>query len=452
MNTVDHDWVQEARPRLDAVGSSATGDPALRVLELDSPRPDEAPLRLHKAFCVIGGLSESARHALAATVDGIRTSNANIGLAGTVESFGRRVPIHTLRVSDRTPGTALVPAAAIFGRTSARTAEAALLAEVIETIGQAVLLSGAELRGADAAATAVTNRLRGLSPEHADKLGTSIEIHDGDKAEDRAALAALGEIAPDPMAVRRIEEALDLLRSDNVRTRLQAACSQAAASKAQLLPSDARDVAMLADLAVAEAQGCLAEYDMTPGSPAESLTAQLAQISVDAAAFNAPSIAERIISESAELESIRARLVRSIAAANPFPEVAFLSDERRRIDEQRLHIQRRLRSQQQLLAIAREQWGRIGLGEVDLRSTIDLSDDADRPPPILVEDPLNGLPARLSGAILSTLLRHSSQTQVLCVSDQIDLKQWCASVGDRADWVPATGWFAGRHELAATAD
>jgi hypothetical protein len=452
VSTAAHDRVQEARRRLDAVRGAERGDPSLRVLELESPRPDEASLRLHNAFCVISGLSESARHALAATVDAIRTGNANIGLAGTVESFGRRVPIHTTRAGARTPGTSLVPAAAIFGRTSARTAEAALLAEVIETIDRAVLLSGAELRGADAAATAVTDRLRGLSPEHADKPGTSIDIYAGDKAEDEAALAALDEIAPDPIAMQRIEEGLDLLRSDNERTRLQAACSQAAASKAQLLLSDARDVAMLADLAVAETQGCLAEYDMTPGSPAKSLTAQLAQISVDAASFNASSIAERVISESAELESIRARLVRSIAAANPSPAVAVLRDERRRIDEQRLHIQRRLRSQQQLLAVAREQWGRIGLGEIDLRSTIDLRDDADRPLPILVEDPLNDLPARLSGAILSTLLRHSSQTQVLCVSDQIELKQWCASVGDRADWVPATGWFAGRHELVRTTD
>ena len=85
-----------------------------------------------------------------------------------------------------------------------------------------------------------------------------------------------------------------------------------------------------------------------------------------------------------------------------------------------------------------------------IKARIDLTSDSNRPMPILVEEPLDDLPARLGGAILSTLLRHSIDAQVICLSDQRDLESWCRSVGDRVGWAGGTGSYA--EQVAVSAD
>ena len=389
----------------------------------------------------------SARQALAATIDAVRTNNEHIGLAGVVESYGRRSRMHQQRVEPKSaPGTSLVPTLSIFGR-SVHTEEIEQLLQVIETIDRAVLLSSAELRGADAAAASIEDALVAAGRAHDVDTGetsTDIELYSPSNplTDDEQVLAALESVALPSDQVDQIRSAVAALRADTQRTRLQATCSQAAAARSQVLPTDGREVNMMTELAVAEAEGSLAEYDMLPGSSAQTLTACLAEVGIETTAFAAPEIADRIVRESEELDAIRVRLTTSIERLASSPEIERLTNERRSVERQRLHIQRRLRSQQQLLAVARDESTRLGLDQ----PALDLRDAADRPTPILIEDPLDDLPARLSGAILSTLLRHSAQTQVICVSDQLDLRHWCESVGDRAGWVQASGWFAGRNE------
>lgn len=442
---MDLDRVQEARRRLQSAEATFGNDDAsIRIIELLSPRAGEPSLPLDRSFCVISELSDAARQALAATIDAVRTNNPSMGLAGVVESYGRRGPMHQQHtVPPSAPGTSLVPTLSIFGR-SAHGEEISQLLQVIDTIDRAVLLSGAELRGADAAADALDDLLDASADVVSSSTapGAAIELYsDGPVGEDLQMLAALDSVAPPVEAVALINQAAEVLRNDTQRTRLEAACSQAAAARSQVLPSDGRQVAVMAELAVAEADGSLAEYDMEPGSSAETLTELLASIGIETTAFTALEVADQVQRESTELEAIRARIEASIEQITPSPETLQITVERRRVEGQRLRIQRRLRSQQQLLAVAREESTRLGYEQ----SVLDLRDAAERPTPILIEDPLDDLPARLSGAILSTLLRHSSQTQVICVSNQQDLRQWCNSVGDRAGWVEANGWFAGRN-------
>lgn len=440
--------VQEARRRLESAdGTTRTSDASIRIVELHSPRVCDEPLPLDRGFCVIADMVGPARQALAATIDAVRTNNEHIGLAGVVESYGRRSRMHQQRVEPKSaPGTSLVPTLSIFGR-SAHTEEIEQLLQVIETIDRAVLLSSAELRGADAAAASIEDALVAAGRAHDVDTGetsTDIELYSPSNplTDDEQVLAALESVALPPDQVDQVRSAVAALRADTQRTRLQATCSQAAAARSQVLPTDGREVNMMTELAAAEAEGSLAEYDMLPGSSAQTLTARLAEVGIETTAFAAPEIADRIVRESEELDAIRVRLTTSIERLASSPEIERLTNERRSVERQRLRIQRRLRSQQQLLAVARDESTRLGLDQ----HALDLRDAADRPTPILIEDPLDDLPARLSGAILSTLLRHSAQTQVICVSDQLDLRQWCDSVGDRAGWVQASGWFAGRNE------
>lgn len=434
--------VREARQRLHAVEHlEGSSDSALRLVELQSPRSAERSLPLHPAFAVISGLAQAPRQALAATVDGVRTGNDNVGLAGIIETYGRRLPRSQVMDSAPTvPGSALVPVSQLQS-SSVRTAEAQMLLEVVDTIDRATLLSGSELRGAQAAASDLEVERAALTGrDSGSAVGSTLAI----RSEDEEMLEALDMVAPPLTAIADLKSLVTHVRDDADRLKLEATVSQARAVRSQLLPGDGNEAVVLADLAIAEADGELAEYDMAPDSPTELLTARLASLGFQAAPFEAPGVADRLIEESVELEEIRDRLLRSIESAALPAGVLELETQRQALTEQRLLIQRRLRSQQQLLAVARSEARRLGLDLDSTGQVLDLRDEPARPAPILVEEPLIDLPARLTGSILSVLLRHSRHSQVICVSDQLDLHEWCGLVGDRADWVAATGWFAGR--------
>ncbi len=434
MNQLDVDRVEQARQRLQSAARSPHhDDPAIRLVELTSPRVEDAALELHRSFCVVSGLAEPARRALADTIDALRLGDPQTGLSGIVEARGRRTPLHAARREPRAPGTSLVATRPFATGASHRTAEATQLAEVINTIDRAVLLSGAELRGADAAAQEIRDRL----PESP----TSTELAIPELEDARRTLAALDEVSPPVEIVEHIARVLRVVEANPERISLTARRSQAEGARGQVLPGDSRNVAMLADLAIAEADGAIAEFDMRPQSDASLLASSLDLLSIETTPASAPLMAKKVLDECEELDQIRRKAQEVIDSAR----APIAADDQLRldtIDQHRSHIQRRLRSQQQLLAAAREQWAIIGVGELDLRTHIDLVTDTTRPLPILVEEPLADLPMRLSGAIMSTLLRHSNATQVICVSDQSDLHTWCDSVGDRAGWVAATGWFA----------
>ncbi len=443
MTPSDLSRVREARRRLEAADvHSGSSDPAIRIVELQSPRLGERSLPLDRAFCVISGLAPAPRQALAATIDAVRSHNENMGLSGIVETYGRRFPMHkAATLAPKVPGSELVPTGSLFNRAAAYSAETEMVLEVIDTINRAILLSAAELRGADAAAADVeTERAVLTNSDSGSAVGATLVV----RSEDEEMLEALDMIAPPLPAIEELQLTVANVRADDRRTKLEGALSQARAAREQVLPSDANDVTVMADLAVAEADGALAEYDMTPGSPTEQLTSQLAALGFEAAPFEAADVADRLIAESAELETIRARLLRSIESSSLPPEIIELETRRHEIDQRRMRIRRTLRSHQQLLAVMKEESRRLGADVDGTGGLLDLRDEQERPYPILIEEPLADLPARLTGSILSILLRYSYQTQVICVSDQLDLHRWCESVGDRADWVHATGWFAGR--------
>lgn len=438
MNQVDLDRVGQARRRLRSASSSPHHDDlAIRVVELTSPNPAGEDLELNRNFTVISGLSEPARRALADTIDGLRLDDPGRGLVGIIEDHGARFPLHAVGRGPEVPGTSLIPARPFSFTSAPRTAEAAQLAEIIETIDRAVLLSGAELRGADAAAEAIRQEI-------IESRGSSIELVGPEVDEARRTLAALDEVAPPAEVIEHIEKVLRAVEANPERVALRARRSQAEGARGQVLPGDSRNFAMLADLAIAEADGELAEFDMRSQSEASLLAASLALLNIEVSPAAAPETAAKVLEECAELDSIRQRALQTIAdeASAPAAQPQALTEQLQRIADQQAHIQRRLRSQQQMLAIAREQWSIYGIGEIDLRTHLDFSAGSSRPLPILVEEPLADLPMRLSGAILSMLLRHSATTQVICISDLPDLRNWCQAVGVRAGWVAATGWFA----------
>ncbi|MGI9614520.1 MAG: hypothetical protein ACR2QO_16540 [Acidimicrobiales bacterium] len=122
-----------------------------------------------------------------------------------------------------------------------------------------------------------------------------------------------------------------------------------------------------------------------------------------------------------------------------------MSPELEAVERERDHLRRRLRSQKQLLATGREL-----AAAGDPAAVIDLPgrgstpvNSQGRPLPILVEEPLIDLPLGLGAMMLSVLVRMSEIAQVICVSDQPDIEDWCQSMGDRAGFSRATGWFTG---------
>ena len=118
------------------------------------------------------------------------------------------------------------------------------------------------------------------------------------------------------------------------------------------------------------------------------------------------------------------------------------------VEAERKRLQRRLRSEQLLLAATRDQIAAAtssnGSRSRAAAPTVVPLGSSGRPHPVFVENPLAGVPIRLGAAALSVMLRLSATTQVLCAADEDDLTAWCASVGDRAGRVVATGWFAGK--------
>ena len=440
MNPADLDRVEQARGRLRSASMAPNNDDrAIRLVELISPRFSDPDLELHRQFSIISGLGVDARQAVADTLDGLRSNDPTLGLSGIVEVWGRRQPLHASQHAPSTPGTSLLPGRAFVAGSAPLSGEAEVLAEVVDAIDRAVLLSGAELRGADAA---LLDLRQSDSPA---TQSTSLEVTESSPLveEARRTLAAIDQVVPTPEISEEIRRALRDVESNPDRVRLEARRSQAQGARAQILPGDSRHVAMLADLAIAEADGELAEYDIRPDSPAHDLAITLELLDIHTSPAEAPTIANQILEECAELEAIRGRAIRTIEQAfrAADPEQAARERDLERIENDRRHIQRRLRSQQQLLAISREQWATYGIGDLDLRNHLDLSESSERPLPILVEEPLADLPIRLAGAILSTLLRHSTRTQVICLSDQRDLQSWCESVGDRVGWVDATDWL-----------
>lgn len=438
--SLDQHRVVEARQRLRAADESPfRHDPAIRVVSLDSPKADEAPIELHPRVAILAGLSESAQQSLAATIDAIRVRNPDVGLTGMIETHGRRRPMSMLHRLQQAPGAGIEAPGLLISAP-----EASLYIEVAKSAERAILVSAAELRGADERAAQIDEQRAALqqSLEHASTALATID--------DRAAmLAAIDDVLLPVEVVEELQGALEVVVADPKRLELQAALEQAEAAKARVLPGDGAQAALLADLAIAEADGTLASYDVIPDGPAAKLHSQLQRFGLETTADQAPQVAARVIAESRELRDMRHSLQRELSDGTEHVEHAPIDDEdslldlRAGVDQLRMQVQRRLRAQQQLLAIARETIAELsGLGDAE-RAAGDLS-------PVLIEEPLLDLPGELSGAVLSMLLRYSAHRQVICLSDQRLVETWTRSVGGRAGWTKAHGWFLTRDRGART--
>lgn len=429
--SLDQERVVEARARLRSADQNPRRhDPAIRIVELDSPRPDDAPLTLHPRLAILAGLGEAAQQSLATTIDAIRVRNPNIGLTGRIESHGRRRPFSMLDRIEETPGAGLDSPDALVSAP-----EAGLYVQVADSAERAIQLSHAELRGTDERAREIDIQRSALTDSLAESSTALVSA-----GERSAMLAAIDEVLLPTEAVEQLQSRLDAVINDEQRVTLRGTVEQAEAAKSRVLPGDGNQAALLAELAIAEADGSLAAYDMIPGGAASKLHDQLQALGIEATADQAVSVSERVIAESRELRDMRFALNRELGQGSEpedIDQAASLLDLRRELDELRMRIQRRLRAQQQLLAIAREAIAELsGLGNA-ARAEGDLS-------PVLVEEPLIDLPAELNGAVLSMLIRYSVHRQVICVSEQHLIEQWSTSVSPRAGWTEAQGWFSRR--------
>ena len=433
---VEEGRVAEARRRLrDEDSNPHRDDQAIRLVTLDAPRPDNPALELHRAFAIVAGLTESARQSIAATVDAIRMRNPNVGLTGRVEVGGRRRPIADLDRVRHQPGTTLATTPSLV-----RTAEVALYNDVVESIERATELSSAELRGADQAAVDLAIGLE----ERTSELLQS----DPANFEQNSPLAIIDSVSLPADLVDGLRASLAELDADTSRRELQDKLEEAKSAKHDAPKATDQLSPLLADLMIAEADGCLAAYDALPGGPADVLNQKLALIGLFTPPADAAEVARSVLQDNDDLVAMRSRLVESTDLAQPAPAPPpdptplsnSIAEQLRELDSHRLHIQRRLRAQQQLLAIARYTMREIS----GLEGSTDRDDHALTP--ILIEDPLDDIPARYSGIVLSMLLRYSANRQVVCISDLVGLKEWSQSVGERAAWVDAPGWFGGHLE------
>ena len=389
MNVAVDDRVREARRRLRQASDERTRtDPALRILTLTSPRTADAPLRLHTGLSVVHGLGEDARAALAVTVAGLFENAPHSGLDGTVLVDGRHQSIR----SPRPPvATELAGARAMFGAEipfalpTIGWAEESDLADLGGSIESAVRLTEAELRGAD-------DEARRLRTEHTVVPEViDLRVHENDHDEVRETLAAMEAMAPDPQVIGQLRDAHD--------------------------------------------RGA----DVAP---------QLAALGLDGAG-DPHTVAAQALQESEELVAIRRRLEAQLAGVpSPSRATPGASLELQLLDARRTRLRRRLRSQRAFLAAAQDHLAFAADGvDPTLPSRLDAAaippNSGGRPLPLLVEDPLHDIPGRQGVSALAVLLRVSEMCQVICVSDEPELQDWTVAVGDRAQWIRATGWFAG---------
>jgi len=164
---------------------------------------------------------------------------------------------------------------------------------------------------------------------------------------------------------------------------------------------------------------------------------------------DAAATAARVLEESEELVSIRRRLEAQLAGVpSPSRATPGASVELQMLDTRRTRLRRRLRSQRAFLAAAQDHLAFATDGaDPTLPPRLDSAaipaNSGGRPLPLLVEDPLHDIPGRQGVSAMAVLLRVSEMCQVICVSDEPELHDWTAAVGDRAQWIRAEGWFAG---------
>lgn len=433
--------VREARRRLrEVIRDIPRADPAIRIVELESPRSGGVPLSLHPDFSVIAGLSVRGHDEVVATIDALHRGSPNAGLSGTIIVEGAGVPLHDPNI------TAVVePEPPFFNdlEFDVTWTDNSELNELVEAIEAAVLVTSAELRGADA----TMNKLRAVDIDQPEVI--DLRTTDADREEIRRTLEALNAIEPDESAIAVLAERLERLSSAPSSVSLQATVEQYSAALERLQPTDPEHVRVNLEKALDDAVEAQNAAERMRRTEAYGVVDLLATLGVDSSPETAPDIAQRVIGERSELEAIRARLNEKLLAPRPQPRPTISSPELAAITRRSEALRRKVLTQRHVLTAARLLLAAT-LGQKPPDSTINevigpMSDHR-RALPILLVEPLVDLPAHLGAAILSILLRMSEQHQVICISENEDVHAWANRLGGRVGVSIALGWFAGDPE------
>lgn len=395
--------VDRARERLESAQRNETADQAIRVVKLNPPVEGGEPVALHRRVTVIRRLSESGKRTLFATIDGMQrdaagSSNLDYSPSGDLSA-----------------------------------SMSSELTEVVASCESALLVSGAEIRGADMVLADLDEQLREMQREADAEAGGS----DAGSVDGATSSSEFGEFVNQAVAApadaNSIRAGLVALRTDPRRTELVAAC------EADASPSDdgagpklfGSSSSLQTNLVRAEAEGELSEYDMAPGSPAYVLAARLEYVGISADPLEAADVADRLLAEIYDASIARAEYEASVQAMTG--PAAELLERRQQTLAQRAATERKIATQKQLMRLAKAQLD-TGAGH--------------RPRglmPVLLEEPFADLPDDLRDATLGMLSRHSEAAQVLIVTNRHVIGKWCDALEGDAGCVNATGWFAQEH-------
>lgn len=405
MNAIDQGRVDRARQRLEsAAQGGAVNDPAIRIVKLNPPEEGGQSVRLNRRLTMLSGLSGSGARTVFATIDGMaRDINGATGADADGTS---------------PPGNAAAETAADAHTTT--------LVDIVDSCEQAMLLSGAEMRGADMALADIEEQIRS-----AQSSPPPPSEHDQPSSATAGFAAFIAQVLHNPADADSITHGLEALQSDPRRIALQAACSldlegDSGFDGPKLFGSSNR---VQTNLVRAEAEGELSEYDMAPGSPAYVLASRLDYAGIPTSPFEAADVATRLLAEIDTAKENQAAFEQSLGALTGTD--AELAAKREAVINQRSTAARRAATLQNLHRIARSQiQNRNGDGR--RRGLM----------PVLIEEPFNHLPDELTHATLAMLLEHSEVAQVILVTSRSDVRAWFTSADDRAECVDATGWFA----------
>ena len=402
MNAIDQGRVNRARQRLESAAQDGpVNDPAIRIVKLNPPEEGGQPVRLNRHLTMLSGLSRSGARTVFATIEGMTRDVASAA--------------NSLDASNDGPNAA--------AETSPDPHTTTLL-DIIDSCEQALLLSGAEIRGADMALADLDEQIRSAQENpptrNNDDAGTSSAA---------GVSEFVAQVLHNPADALIIEQGLAALLADPRRIALHAACSldldgDSGFGGPKLFGSSSR---VQTNLVRAEAEGELSEYDMAPGSPAYVLASRLDHVGIPTSPLDAAEVAKNVLAEIEAARHDQAAFEQSLETLTGLE--AELASKRDVVVTQRSATARRQATHRHLHQIARSQ---IKNGGGRRRGLM----------PVLIEEPFSDLPDELTHATLAMLLEHSKMAQVILVTDRSDVRAWFSSNDDRFECVDALGWFA----------
>ena len=415
MTAVDQERVDRARERLEsATREGRVSDPAIRIVKLNPPEEGATPVALNRKMTVLSAMSSSGVRTLFTTIDGMQRDAG----AEFVDS-----DIDELSIDPSDP-------------------EVQKLLVLIDSCDKALLLSGAETRGADLVLSELDEKIAALQSVQTQTAQVASPVTGGasgvpsgwpvDRTVSTEFADFIAKVLESPAIAQPIEDGLELLSSDPRRIALKAACALdvAAGSKGNsgLFGSNGSNQSHILR---AEAEGELSEYDMAPGSPAYVLAARLESVGITASPLDVSDVATNLLAQIDQAKLDRAAYEDSTKALTG--DAAHIVAEREQVASRRAAAWRRQSTQRHLRRIAQSQLDEHGQRARGLM-------------PVLIEEPFADLPDELTTTTLSMLRTHSEIAQVILVTSRSDIGRWCDGQSDSVAAVRATGWFAEEHD------